>query len=147
MSSVRRKPAKAYLYELQEEIKRSPTRKHALARVAGRNGISANALRMAAERAGLTSPANSLKLAFSQQEEEALVLTCLLYARQYTPLSIQSFIDLASIYAKKEKDQYFSYHFVYDFVERHSDELRLSEGKVTSATRCFEAMHQTQKTS
>ena len=86
MSAVTRTPAKAHLEELRESIKRSPTRRSALMRISKERGISVDALRMAAKRAGLVSPDHSLKYAFSEMEEKGLVLTCLIYARQYTPL-------------------------------------------------------------
>ena len=115
MSAVTRTPAKAHLEELRESIKRSPTRRSALMRISKERGISVDALRMAAKRAGLVSPDHSLKYAFSEMEEKGLVLTCLLYARQCTPLSIPSFIELASFFAKREKGHYFSYHFAHSF--------------------------------
>ena len=65
MSAVTRTPAKAHLEELRESIKRSPTRRSALMRISKERGISVDALRMAAKRAGLVSPDHSLKYVLS----------------------------------------------------------------------------------
>ena len=90
----------------------------------------------AAKRAGLTSPEHSLRFAFSLEEEEALVVVCLLHARQGTPLTRLEFRQLAAIYAKRDGGKIFSSHFVSNFVSRHSDELCAVRGKITSPTRC-----------
>ena len=83
--------------------------------------------------------------AFSEEEEQALVTLCLMYARQSMPLTLKDFIELASIYAKKEEGEFFSYAFVSDFVGRHSDVLKKKKGKVTSPQRCIEAMQKNTK--
>ena len=56
------------------------------------------------------------------------------------PLTIKDFIELASLYAKKEEGHYFSFSFVSKFVKQHSDVLKKNQGKVTSPRRCIEAI-------
>jgi len=139
-SAVTASPAKEYLYRLEEYKKQASTRKDAYKRVSLETGLSSNSLRLAASRTGQTKTGRSLKYAFSEEEEKALVTVCLMYARQNMPLTLKDFIILASIYAKREEGHYFTYPFVSDFVERHSDVLKKKEGKVTSPRRCIEAM-------
>ena len=140
MSAVQHSPAKEQLYKFDEYSSQASTRSGAYSRMSMESGSSAGALRVAASRAGLTSPSHSLKFAFSMEEEIALVVVCQLYARQGTPLSVIDFIKLASHFAKKEEGKLFSRHFVDDFIDRHDDVLCKAKGKLTSPTRCYETM-------
>ena len=136
------KKAKDYIPLIKECISRSPTRRNACKRFAEISGKSEDAFRKVLYDEGFVKSGHSLRYAFSEEEEEGLVHTCLLYARQYTPLTIQGFINLASFFAEKPPGEKFSRHFATDFVRRHSDVLRMKKGKVTSARRCFESMQQ-----
>ena len=141
-SAATSSPAKEFLYKVNEYAKEASTRKDAYKLVSLETGSSCNSLRLDASRSGLTKTGRSLKYAFSEEEEKALVTVCLMYARQNMPLTIKDFIELASIFAKKKEGHYFSYAFVSDFVKRHSDVLKKKEGKVTSPRRCIDAMQQ-----
>ena len=140
MISTEHHPAKDFLQELEKYISRSTTRKKAYQLLAKKTGKSEDAFRKAAKKHGLVKKEHNMHCALSEEEEKALVHTCILYARQYTPLTIPGFINLASIFAERPADKPFSRHFVKNFVRRHSDELRMGEGKVTSSKRCFESM-------
>ena len=112
MSAATRSPAKEHLYKLEEYSSQASMRDGAYSRMSAESGSTVSALRAAASRAGLTSPSHSLKFAFSLEEEKALVVVCLLYARQGARLSIIDFIKLANHFAKKEEGTSFSRHFV-----------------------------------
>ncbi len=142
MCAEQRSPAKEHIYKVEEYAMQATTRKGAYQRVSEETGTSTSALYMAASRAGLTSPSHSLRYAFTEEEEKALVTVCLLYARQGTPLTITEFIVLASNFAGRDESHYFSRHFVSSFVSRHSDSLSVRTGKLTSPTRIYEAMRQ-----
>ena len=142
MNTTKKRPARELLSQLEEYVGRSPTRKKAYMALAEKEGISADALRMAAKRGGVIDKEHNLRHMFSKEEEESLVLTCLLYARQYTPLTISAFANLATIFAGKPPGKKISRHFVKDFVDRHTDTLRMSKGKITSSKRNFEEMKQ-----
>ena len=139
-SATTSSPAKEYLYKLEEYTKEASTRKDAYKRLSLETGLSSNSFRVAATRSGLTKTGRSLKYAFSEEEEKALVALCLMYARQNMPLTIKDFIELASLYAKKEEGHYFSYSFVSKFVKRYSHVVMKKEGKFISPRRCIEAM-------
>ena len=104
-------------------------------------GVSVEAVRNAASRAGLTSAEHSMNCVFSDQEEEMLVNACLIYARQGTPFTIPIFADVARNVAGRDEEHPFSRHFVSDFVARHP-ELTMDDGKIISPTRSSEDMYQ-----
>ena len=74
-------------------------------------------------------------LTFSKKEEDALVLTCILYARQYTPLTRKGFIDLASTFARKPEGKKNSWNFADGFVKQRHEDLVVKEEEVTSSKR------------
>jgi len=137
MSSAEKPTARDALCLVDEYAERSPTRKEAFIRAAKETGVSVAALRTAAWREGKKEPRHSLKYAFSEKEEKLLELMCVIHDRQGTPLSYSDFIDIASIFAQKDKKRPFSVRFVKGFVRRHSDVLCMKRGKLTSPTRCL----------
>ncbi len=108
-------PATEFLYKVDEYAKEASTRKDAYKLVSFETGSSTNSLRLAASRSGLTKTGRSLKYAFSEEEEKALVTVCLMYALQNMPLTIKDFIELASIFAKKEEGHFFFVPFCLRF--------------------------------
>ena len=142
MCCEHRSSRKDQLYKLEEYSAEAVTRKGAYQRLSEEAGTSVGSLYTAASRAGMTSPSHSLRFAFSEEEEKALVTVCLLYARQGTPLTIYDFLELASHFAKMEEGHLFSRHFALSFIARHSDALCKRKGKLTSPTRSYEAMQQ-----
>ena len=82
-------------------------------------GVSVEAVRNAASRAGLTSAEHSMNCVFSDQEEEMLVNACLIYARQGTPFTIPIFAEVARNVAGRDEEHPFSRHCVSDYVSRH----------------------------
>ena len=141
-TSPRRETVK--VLERVEELKSSPiTRRGSYSTTAKETGKSVASVKMAASRAGLTSPEHNLKHAFSMEDELALVNVCIIKSRQGNPFTIRAFIRLASFTAGKTKrEEFFSYCFVKKFVKRHSDALRLKKGKVTSPARCIHSLLQ-----
>ena len=137
MSSAEKPTARDALCLVNEYAERSPTRKEAFIRAAKETGVSVGALRTAAWREGKKEPRHSLKYAFSEKEEKLLELMCVIHDRQGTPLSYSDFIDIASIFAQKDKKRPFSVRFVKGFIRRHSDVLCMKRGKFTSLTRWF----------
>ena len=107
MRTPKRVRAKDWLYKVDFYLKDPTTRPYAYALVAKESGISVSALRMAAHRRGWADSVNPPKLALSAEYEKALVVVCLIHARQSTPLTKSEFIDLASRFAKKEEGQFF----------------------------------------
>ena len=116
---------------------RSSTRNNAYGRVSQELHVSVGALRTAAWREGKKRPRRSLKFAFSEKEEKLLEMICVIHARQGIPLTYSDFIDVASIFAKKDKKRPFSRKFVDGFINRHKDVLCKKRGKITSPTRCL----------
>ena len=116
------------------------TRSHAFDLVAKESGLTVTALRVAAHREGWTESVDSPKLALPAEYEEALVVVCIIHARQGTPLSKSEFIILASKFAKKKAGEFFTAKFVKGFIHRHRDQLSMKPGKSMSPTRSFEAM-------
>ena len=114
---------------------RSPTRNNVYGRVSQELRVSVGALRTAAWREGKKRPRRSLKFAFSEKEEKLLEMICVIHARQGIPLSYSDFIDLASIFAKKDKKHRFSRKFVQGFISRHHTVLLSGRGKITSPLR------------
>ena len=115
---------------------RSPTRKDAIRLASQETGCSVGAIRTAACREGKRRPRDSVRKAFSKKEEMLLEMICVIYARQGMPLSYNDFIELASIFAKKDKKHPFSRKFVSGFLRRHDKVLQNSYGKITSPIRC-----------
>ena len=122
---------------VDEYAERYRTRKEAFIRAAKETGVSVGALRTAAWRGGKKETRHSLKYAFSEKEEKLLELMCVIHDRQGTPLSYSDFVDIASIFAQKDKKRPFSVRFVKGFVRRHSDVLCTKRGKLTSPTHCL----------
>ena len=89
---------------------------------------------------GLLSSSHSLRFIFSEEEEQMLVLICIVYARQGSALTIDAFRDLASFLAGRDEMHPISRHFVDKFIERHNDELWTRIGKLTSPKRCLSTM-------
>ena len=63
---------------------------------------------------------------------------CVLHARQGIPLTHDEFIDVATIFAKRDKEHDFSSEYVKGFIKRHQSVLCGGAGKITSPTRCLE---------
>ena len=61
------------------------------------------------------------------------------------PLSFNEFIELTSIFAKEEEGKYFSYSFVSEFVDRHTDVLLKRNERVTSPKRCIDTVQKNTK--
>ena len=78
---------------------------------------------------------HSMRFTFSKKEEDALVLTCILYARQYTPLTLKGFIDLASTFARKPEGKKISWNFADGFLKQRHEDLVVKEEEVTSSKR------------
>ena len=110
-------PAKEYLYKLEEYKKQASTTKDAYKRLSLETGISSNSFRLVTSKKGLA------------RNSRSLATLCLMYAHQNLPVCFKEFIELASIFAKKEEDKYFSYRFVSDFVDRHTGILLKKNGK------------------
>lgn len=117
------------------------TREDAYLRLARELGVSVGSIKNAASKAGLTSSPHNMRFTFSEKEEEALTCACLIYAREGAPLTTHEFLKLANRFAKRKTNApRLSYHFAYDFVERHSTILSLSSAIITSPTRWLDAM-------
>lgn len=140
MSAYARPSIKEFLPRLVEYMRSATTRDEAYQRLADELGVSVEAVRNAASKAGLTTSNHTLRYTFSEREEEILVCACLIYARQGTPFTVPVFIDVARILAERDEDHPFSRHFVSDFVERHRDALCMDNGKITSPTRSSDKM-------
>ena len=98
-----------------------------------------------ASKAGLTSSPHSLRSPVSEAEEDAIVTVCLLRVRQGKPLTIPALVDLVSFFAGRDEEHHFSRHFVYNFIDRHKNDIILETGKITSPTRSMETMLQKTK--
>ena len=140
MISAPRPQIKKHLYKLEEYMHCASTRVVAYEKLAEELGVTVQAIRNAASKAGLTSGPISLRRTFSPEEEEMLVCASLVYARQGTPFTIPVFAEVARYLAGRDESEPFSRHFVSDFVERHKDVLTVSDGKMTSPTRSFDTM-------
>ena len=127
---------------LKKYLSRASTRPVAYQRVAEEYGYSEGYIKKTASEMGLVSLKHSVRFTFSEEEEQALVCACIIYSRQGTPLTIDSFIQLASFFANKDEKHPFSRHFCYSFLERHSAEICLKSGKLTSPTRCSKVMRE-----
>ena len=130
----------AWKAALEKYLSRASTRANAYKLVAAEFGYSVAYIKKMASILGLTSERHSRSFTFSEEEEQALVCACIVYARQGTPLTIPALAKVASIFADRGDDEPISRHFAYDFVERHKDEIRLREGKLTSPKRSLETM-------
>ena len=135
-------PAKDVLPSVVDYSKHACTRSEAFLRVSQETGIPVSTLRVAAMREGVIPKEHSLKYTFSEEEEEALVAACVIYARQGIPLTVRAFIKMASRYAGFEEGRFLSYNFAHTFIERKSLDLCMKTGKQTSPTRCMETMQQ-----
>ena len=136
MSTSEGTGARDALYLVDKYASRSPTRKDAFRLASEESGVSVGALRTAAWREAKKRPRRSLKCAFSEKEEMLLEMICVIHAREGIPLSYSDFIDVASIFAKKDKNHPFSRKFVEGFLSRHKDVLTGRRGKITSPICC-----------
>ena len=112
MDSPQRLPAKALFSELQENVRRTSTRKGAYANLTADAPCIPHSLCMTPKRAGVVSPTHSLKFTFSVEEEELLAVVCLHHAHQGTPKTIPDFVSLATKFAEKKKDEKIIYLIV-----------------------------------
>ena len=140
MCAAERKPAKSYLYKVDELATQACTRGSVYDRVSEKSGKSSGSLRTAASRLGLTKTGHSLHFLFSDAQEQALVCACVIHARQGSAMTILEFRQMASFVAKKEPGDLVSTHFAKDFVCRHGDVLCRKKGKITSPTRSSDTM-------
>ena len=106
-------------------MNRATTRPYAFELVAKDYGYSAGYLKKAASECGLLSSTHSLRYAFSEEEEQALVCACIVYSRQGTPLTMKAFNDIASFFAGRDDKHHFSHHFCDSFLDRHAAEICL----------------------
>ena len=74
-----------------------------------------------------------------------LEAACVFHARQGIPLTYEEFIDIATLFAKRDEDHRFSREFVKGFVKRHESVLCGGGGKITSPTRCLETTQEKTK--
>ena len=123
-------------------MSRASTRPTACQRVATEFDLSVRYIKRKASELGLLTSMHSLRYAFSEEEEQALVCACILYARQGTPLTLEAFNEIASFFAGKKDGDHFSEHFCRDFVDRHTSEIVFRSGKITSPTRSLKVMLQ-----
>ncbi len=121
-------------------MKSASTRQKACSLVAAEYGYSEGYIKKKASEMGLLSSSHSLRFIFSEEEEQMLVLICIVYARQGSPLTIDAFRDLASFLAGRDEMHPISRHFVDKFIERHKEELWARIGKLTSPKRCLSTM-------
>jgi len=140
MDGGKSQPARECLDDFCRYAAEASTRKGLYGRMLTENGVKKAALCMAAKRAGAVSPTHSLKFTFSEEQEEALAVVCLLHARQGTALRIRDFIELASFLAGKKDGHKFSYRFVHEFVSRHSASICIKSAVITSPKRSLETM-------
>ena len=104
------------LKEIRERKRSSLTRYKLYDDLSKETGASKGSIRVAASRAGLTSRAHSLMCTFSEEEEEALVNVCVVYARKSEPFTIPDFIRIASIFNESSGKRHFSLvHLPKDF--------------------------------
>ena len=82
---------------------------------------------------GLLSSSHSLRFIFSEEEEEMLVLICIVYAHQGSPLTVDAFHDLASFLAGRDE---FSRYFV--MMMNYWQE---SESKHLQSDACQQCLH------
>ena len=118
-------------------MKKALIRKEAIRLAAKKYRVTEAAIRQALWRKSRACPHQSYKCAFSEEEEKLLEQVCVIHARQGTALSRQEFIELASIFAGKDKDHPFSSRFVDGFLERHKAVLVSRRETITSPTRCL----------
>ena len=131
------------LYKIRCKMRRSSTRRHLYSTLSEETGRSQGSLRVAAHRAGLTSRAHSLMCSFSQEEEEALLNVCIVFARRGEPFIIDDFLTIASFFNKGFKTgEFFTRSFARSFYMRHSYILTYKKGKITSPIRKVETMLQ-----
>ena len=91
---------------------------------------------------GLLSSTHSRRYIFSEEEEQALFCACIIYSRQGTPLTMNSFVDIASLFAGRDEEHFLLRHFCSSFLIRHKGEIRFLSGKITSPARCLDTMLQ-----
>jgi len=143
MSDTPRSVMSEALQKLEEYKSKASTRDHIYHRVSLDTGIPESTLRSAASRAGLTSSIRSLKCAFSEEEEDALVHLCVMRAREGKPFTIPAFVNVANIFAgRTKKGPFLTHSYAYSFLKRHSDSLCRRTGKVTSRKRTYTSMLQ-----
>ena len=70
---------------------------------------------------GLLSPSHSLQFIFSEEEEQMLVLICIVNAHQGSALTIDAFRDLASFLAGRDEMHPISRHFVDKFIQTQNE--------------------------
>ena len=75
-------PASFFVDEIENTRKQGSRRKNLFGTLAGLTGKIANSLRVAAHRQGLTSERGFNKCTLSPEEEEALIIVCLVHARE-----------------------------------------------------------------
>ena len=142
MEEAKTPPAKNFLGRFLELKSNPSTRRKAYEILEKESGKSRNSLRVAFCKEGKTCSRDSCKFSLPPEVEEALVVICLVHARQGAPLTKRDFLVLASKMAKKEEGEVFSSSFFKDFMSRHMETLKKSHGKITSKTRCYESMLQ-----
>ena len=138
MSTAERIRGKDCIPQIEEYVKQGFSLTKAFEQVSQETGVSLAALRMAFWREVKESPRRSFKFAFTEEEEKVLVAACMIHAHQGIPLTFRDFIEMASIFAKRDANRPFSRQFVYDFIDRHQDVLCKKNGKITSPTRCLD---------
>ena len=125
---------------LKKYMSRASTRPHACQLVAKEFGYSVGYIKKAASKLGLLSSEHNLRCIFSQEEEQALACACIMYSRQGTPLTVDSFVELANFFAERDDKHQISRRFFYSFRRRHTDDICLKNGKITSPTRSYTLM-------
>ena len=91
----------------------------------------------------LLSSTLSVWYTFSEEEEQALICVCIVYLRQSTPLTIDSLVDIVSLFAGRDDEHRLSpSSFCYSFLERHKSEISYKPRKLTSLTRFLDIMLQ-----
>ena len=141
MSDYIRRDTKLCLDTFVEYESRATQRRNIFGRLSEEFQRSPGSIRTAVSRAGLVSSTCSLHRAFTDEEEEALVDVCVMYARQGSPFTIPHFLQVASYFAGRyESKEFFSEFFARSFITRHSTVLFKSDGKLTSPTRMSDKM-------
>ena len=98
MISITSYPEKDWKDTLLKCMGRAFTRPNAFKIAAAKHGYSVRYVKKAASELGLLSSTHSLKFAFSEEEEQALVCACIIYSRQGTPLTLDTFRDIATFF-------------------------------------------------
>ena len=99
--------AKACIPFRRRVYEKGSIKKEAIRLAAKKYRVTEAAIRQALWRKSKACPHQSYKCTFSEEEEKLLEQVCVIHARQRTALSRQEFIELASIFAGKDKDHPF----------------------------------------